>query len=146
MTLAQASLSARAISARVSGVTPRVSRQPSRTCLLTGTLAASRGRWSVMLISMPSSSGRAPPVHLSLRGAIPNPPPGSARAGRSVLGWQRRGEELGEQLRDALGFVVVHPVRGVRQPLDAVQVGDVVAIRLGEFWAEVVIALSPDDQ
>src|ERR1700751_820094 len=63
MTLAQASLSARAISARVSGVTPSVSRQLSRICLLTGTLAASRGRWSVILISMPSSSGRAPPVH-----------------------------------------------------------------------------------
>src|SRR5271165_2215037 len=76
MTLAQASLSARAMSARVSGVTPSVSRQLSRTCLLTGTLAASRGRWSVILISMPSSSGRAPPVQLSLSRAIPNPSPG----------------------------------------------------------------------
>src|ERR1700733_2456020 len=76
MTLAHASLSARAMSARVSGVTPRVCRQLSRTCLLTGTLAASRGRWSVMLISMPSSSGRAPPDDLSLSLAIPNPPRG----------------------------------------------------------------------
>jgi hypothetical protein len=43
-------------------------------------------------------------------------------------------------LRDALGFVVVHPVRGVGQPLDAVQVGNVVVVRLGEFGAEVTIA------
>ncbi len=51
MTLAQASLSAKAMSARVSGVTPRVCRQPSRTWRLTGTLAASRGRCSTTLTS-----------------------------------------------------------------------------------------------
>ena len=49
MTLAQASLSARAMSARVSGVTPKVCRQPSRTRRLTGTLAESRGRYSTIL-------------------------------------------------------------------------------------------------
>jgi hypothetical protein len=51
MTLAQASVSARAMSARVSGITPRVPRQLLSTCLLTGTLAASRGRDSTTLIS-----------------------------------------------------------------------------------------------
>jgi len=43
-TFAQASLSARAMSARVSGVTPRVSRQLLRTWRQIGTLTASRGR------------------------------------------------------------------------------------------------------
>jgi hypothetical protein len=37
-------------------------------------------------------------------------------------------------------------MRGVRQALDAVEVGHVVAVRLGELGAEVAIALSPDDQ
>jgi len=34
-------------------------------------------------------------------------------------------------LRDALGLVVVHPVRGVGQAFNAVQVGDVVVVGLG---------------
>ena len=44
---------------------------------------------------------------------------------------------------NALGLVVVHPVRGVGQALDAVQVGYVVVVGFGEFGAEVVIALAP---
>ena len=35
----------------------------------------------------------------------------------------------------------MHPVRRVRQALDAVEVGHVVAVRLGEVRAEVGIAL-----
>ena len=58
-TLAHASLSASAMSVRVSAATPRVSRQPSRTWRLTGTLAASRGRNSTILISTPSPPGLA---------------------------------------------------------------------------------------
>ena len=50
---------------------------------------------------------------------------------RSVLGWQSRGEELGEQLVHALVLVVMHPVRRVRQALDAGQVGHVFVVRLG---------------
>ena len=43
-----------------------------------------------------------------------------------------RGEEVDEQLVDALGLVVVDPVRGVGQALDAVEVGHVVVVGLGE--------------
>src|SRR5512132_3621210 len=57
-----------------------------------------------------------------------------------------RGEEVDKQLVDAFSLVVMHPVRGVRQALHAVQVGYVVAFGLGEFGAEVGIALPPDDQ
>src|SRR6185369_7709306 len=64
----------------------------------------------------------------------------------SLLGGQGRGEEVDEQLGNALGLVVVHPVRGIGQALDTVQVGDVVVLGLGEFGAEVAIAFSPDDQ
>src|SRR5580658_3419749 len=70
----------------------------------------------------------------------------SGRSPWSVLGGQGGGEEVSEQLRDALGLVVVHPVRGVGQALDAVQVGDVVVVGLGEIGAEVAIAFPPDDQ
>ena len=38
------------------------------------------------------------------------------------------------------------PVRGVGQALDAVEVGYVVVVGLGEFAAEVAIVLAPDDQ
>src|SRR4249919_2243734 len=55
-------------------------------------------------------------------------------------------EEVSEQLRDALGFVVVDPVRGVGQALDAVEVGHVVVVGLGEVGAEVAVAFPPDDQ
>jgi hypothetical protein len=40
----------------------------------------------------------------------------------------------------------MHPVRRVGQALDAVEVGHVVAVGLGELGAEVGIALPPDDQ
>src|SRR3954454_21683774 len=55
-------------------------------------------------------------------------------------------EEVDEQLVDAFGRVVVDPVRGVGQALDAVEVGDVLAMRLGEIRAEVAILLAPDHQ
>ena len=38
------------------------------------------------------------------------------------------------------------PVRGVGQALDAVEVGYVVVVGLGEFAAEVAIVMAPDDQ
>jgi hypothetical protein len=37
-------------------------------------------------------------------------------------------------------------MRGVGQALDAVQVGHVIAVGLGQFWAEIMIALPPNDQ
>jgi len=37
-------------------------------------------------------------------------------------------------------------MRGVGQALDAVQVGYVVVVRLGQFRAEVAIAFAPDDE
>ena len=43
-----------------------------------------------------------------------------------------RSEEVDEQLVDALGLVVVDPVRRVGQALDAVEVGDVLVVGLGE--------------
>jgi hypothetical protein len=49
----------------------------------------------------------------------------------AVLGWAGGGEEVGEQLCDALSLVVVDPMRGVGQALDAVEVGHVVAVGLG---------------
>ena len=51
-----------------------------------------------------------------------------------------------EQLVDALGLVVMDPVRGVGQALDAVEVGHVVVVGLGQRRAEVAVALAPDDQ
>ena len=48
-----------------------------------------------------------------------------------LLGWFSGGEEVDEQLCDALGRVVMHPVRGAEQALDAVQVGHVVVVGLG---------------
>ena len=47
---------------------------------------------------------------------------------------------------DALGLVVVDPVRGPRQALDAVEALDIVAVGFGELGAEVAVALPPDDQ
>ena len=55
----------------------------------------------------------------------------------------RGGEEVDQQLVDALGLVVVDPVRGVGQALDAVEVGHVVVVGLGERGAEVAVALRP---
>ena len=56
---------------------------------------------------------------------------GARRSPWSVPGWQGGGEKVGEQLVDALSLVVVHPVRGVGQALDAVEVGHVVVVGLG---------------
>jgi len=69
-----------------------------------------------------------------------------ARPGRSALvevpwsglAWPGGGEEVDEELVDAVGFVVVDPVGGVGQAFDAVQVGDVVVAGLGELGARVV--------
>jgi hypothetical protein len=49
-------------------------------------------------------------------------------------------------LVDALGLVVVDPVRGAGQALDAVEAGYVVVVGLSELGAEVAIAFPPDDQ
>ena len=62
------------------------------------------------------------------------------------MGWTGGGEEVDEQLVDALSFVVMHPMRSVGQALHAVEVGHVIAVGLGEVGAEVGIALPPDDQ
>src|SRR5215471_14792617 len=61
----------------------------------------------------------------------------------SVLGW---GEEVDEQLVDAFVLVVVDPVRGIGEALDAVKVGHVVVLGLGQLFAEVAVALPPDHQ
>jgi hypothetical protein len=45
--------------------------------------------------------------------------------------WQGGGEELVEPSGDSLGLVVMDPVRGVGQALDAVEIGHVVAVGLG---------------
>jgi hypothetical protein len=47
-----------------------------------------------------------------------------------VLCHQCGREEVGEQLRDARWLVVMDPVRG-GEPLDAVQIGHVIAVGLG---------------
>ena len=57
-----------------------------------------------------------------------------------------RGEEVDEQLVDAFGLVVMHPVGRVGEALHAVEVGHVFAVRLGEVRAEVGILLSPDHE
>src|SRR3954451_21698823 len=80
------------------------------------------------------------------RGSVPLT--GSLLVGRSslLLSWQGWGEKVGEQSCDALIRVVMDPVRGARYALDAVEVGYVVVIGLGQFGAEVPIVLTPDDQ
>ena len=57
--------------------------------------------------------------------------PGTRRSPWSVLGGQGGGEKVDEQLVDAFVLVVMDPVRGVGQALDAVEVGHVVVVRLG---------------
>jgi hypothetical protein len=54
--------------------------------------------------------------------ADPDGVPGLAILPRQlpVLGGQGRGEKVDEQLVDAFGLVVMHPVRGVGQALDTV--------------------------
>ena len=49
----------------------------------------------------------------------------------AVLGWKGAAKEAGEQLVDALGLVVMDPMRCVGQALNAVEVGYVVVVRLG---------------
>lgn len=49
----------------------------------------------------------------------------------AVLGWSGGSEKVDEQLGDALRLVVMHPVRGVGQALDAVKVGHVIMVGLG---------------
>src|SRR3954452_14350360 len=58
----------------------------------------------------------------------------------------RGSEEVDEQLVDVLGLVVLDPMRRVGQALDAVEVGDVLVVRLGQIRAEVAILLAPDHQ
>src|ERR671931_12333 len=73
--------------------------------------------------------------------------PGS-RTGSPLRRRRRAGgsEEVDEQLVDVLGLVVVDPVRGVGQALDAVEVGHVVVVGLSERRAEEAVAPAPDDQ
>jgi hypothetical protein len=59
-----------------------------------------------------------------------------------VLGRAGGTEKVDEQLRDALRLVVMDPVRRVGEALDAVEVGYVIVFGLGEFGAEVAIALA----
>ena len=73
------------------------------------------------VVGMRQSSRFAP----SFEAANPWPSPWS------VLGWQGGGEKVGEQLGDALSLVVVDPVRGVGQALDAVEVRYVVVVGFG---------------
>ncbi len=56
------------------------------------------------------------------------------------------GKEIDEQLVNALMLVVMHPMRRVGQALDAVEVGYVIVLGLGELGPEVVIALPPDNE
>jgi hypothetical protein len=48
----------------------------------------------------------------------------------ALLGWRAGGEEVGKQLVDAFGLVVMDPMRGVGQAFDPVEVGHVVAVGL----------------
>jgi hypothetical protein len=60
------------------------------------------------------------------------PTPRGSRPRRSAdLSWRGEGEEASEQLRDALRFVVMHPMRRVGQALDMVQVGYVIVVWFG---------------
>src|SRR6516162_4141512 len=95
------------MSVRVSAVTPRVSRQPSRTWRLIGTLAASRGKNSTTLNSTSSTSrpGLAVVVRLATFPAwwLPNARPGP-RPARGVSCQSAGGGEdktvAGVSLRD----------------------------------------------
>src|SRR5262245_46516746 len=105
---------------------------------------ATRSAW----LATSASSHSADSVRIS----SPEPIAGSyllafgAGRGSAAPGRCGRGEEVDEQPGDAFGLVVVHPVRGVGQALDTVQVGHVVVLRLGQVRAEVTVALAPDDQ
>src|SRR5439155_24504232 len=85
----------------------------------------------------------------------------SSSAGLSRTGWPGRvvtssalavvccqggGEKVDEHLVDALSLVVMHPMGRIGHALYPVEVGHIVLVGLGEFGAEVAIALPPDDQ
>lgn len=63
-------------------------------------------------------------------------------ANQARLGGQRRSEKVGEQLRDARWLIVMDPVRR-GQALNAVQVGYVIVVWLGQFLADVAVVLPP---
>jgi hypothetical protein len=60
----------------------------------------------------------------------------ASRGHRAPCGQPLSGAEVDEQLIDAFSLVVMDPVRRVGQALDAVEVGHVVALGLGEVGAE----------
>src|SRR2546423_15674160 len=72
-----------------------------------------------------------------LRGAPTMATPDLRRGRLAVLSRGAGGEEVDEEPVDALGRVVVDPVRGVGQALDAFEVGHVVVVGGGEGRAEV---------
>jgi hypothetical protein len=53
-----------------------------------------------------------------------------ARSSQLLLDGFGGGEKVDEQLCDALGLVVMHPVRRAEQTLDAVQVGHIIVVGL----------------
>src|SRR6478736_10057388 len=56
----------------------------------------------------------------------------------------RAGEEVGAQLSDVDGLVVVHPMGRLRQSLDALQIWHVVVFRLGELLPQILVAFPPN--
>src|SRR5262249_51224987 len=56
------------------------------------------------------------------------------------------GEEVDEKLIDAFSRIVMDPMRCVGNAFDAVELGHVFGIGLGELRAEVLILVAPDDQ
>ena len=68
---------------------------------------------------------------------------GVRRSSKSLVSPCPAGPErkVGEQLCDALGRVVMHPMRRTEQALDAVQVGHVVVVGLGWVGAELLSAV-----
>ena len=97
--------------------------------------------------------GRVPGVGRHSRSIAPRRVERQARALTSlrcrrlaVLGWDGRGRRSRRGVVDALRLVVVDPVRRIGQALDAVEVGDILIVGLGQTWAEIAILLAPDDQ
>ena len=54
-------------------------------------------------------------------------------------------QEFDQRLVDRPGLVILDPVAGVSQSLDAV-VGNPVAWRVGQLASEVLVAFAPDDE
>jgi hypothetical protein len=116
------------------GTDPEVTRQPGwgrprRSAMWTGghgldRRVAERGEGLALTI--------APKLH-SHDGDIRKRKNG--RRHSADLGWCGEGEKPREQLRDALRFVVMHPMRRVRQALDVVEVGHVIVVGFGELRA-----------